>query len=1092
MTANLEFLAGLIRRHGFETLLVQEFGWEHHAGRLNVASADSPLTLVAVASKRGVVAFTTSERPSSYRLRREISRQAARSFPEHLIVYAAPEEEEQTWQWVIRAPRLPLIRREITYGPLHTADTLLAQLRSLDADLDSRGHEANVQSASIREHVSMGPAARRLHARYEDAYTGFRQGVRSTVDDRVAPGFPAALWYRMLFLSIVQRQGLLDDDRDYLRHRLDEEKAAGGSQFYAKCVVPILEHLGVPGGEGGQDTRRLANGFPRLTGSLSGSADFLQSYRESELDDDVLEAFLDFCDADLLPDLGGTHSNQDAFLDTIDQVFELHVNGKEGRPYFVSPDVSAYLCGSTILPCVLSRLADSSDRDLLEDHGAWPMLVADPDRYVFPDARKGAGTPLPSEIAVGVDSIESRGQWCAFPPPEHALAGETWRDVLARRQSHAGTRTRLWAGEIRSAPEFVSYNVDIHQFVQDTIEGSDEPKLLNSLWDAISQVKVLDPCCGAGSLLVAALDTLKPLYAACLDRMEAAVSESAACGTDEEYVTAFKPILERAATYPSRSYFVVKSILVNNLFGVDVDPEAIEVAKLRLLLRLVREAHSLEDLQLLPDLDFNMRVGNALLGLASRPEIEQAMRRKGDQMRLLFPQDVAAIEQVETRAADVDRLLQRYRASQTAQEVGTPNSTSDAERDSLLQLMRDFEGELNKYLAQDRGIDTAESDTYADWLSAFRPLHWYVEFYGVLSRGGFDVILMDPPHGRRSRARAPYPRERLGAMARHDLSVCFLEKACRLVGQGRFTAAILRLAAPGSELGRQLQEVSGAHMDCRWAAHFASAPTSLLEGLPLPITILLGRKKAKQADLVSNHSTGLIRHSKQERNCLFSARIRYRARRRSFRGDGDILLRLGRDLEESAFAKIRSHPATIEQSTASSGGHLVFYLSHPGPPLTVLDFAPASIESSTGNRRQRSGLQSLRFKSATSAQVAVAVLNSSLFYWIWTVTSDARRLSRRDLLSFPLSPNALPGPVKDKLASLGVNYMLSLRSTSRLARRGRVSVETFDHTSCKPILDDIDHILAEIYGLSGEETDYVISFDCKYRVPEAHLAHPVP
>ena len=45
------------------------------------------------------------------------------------------------------------------------------------------------------------------------------------------------------------------------------------------------------------------------------------------------------------------------------------------------------------------------------------------------------------------------------------------------------------------------------------------------LWEAITQVKILDPTCGSGAFLFAALNILEPLYEACLDRMEVFLGE---------------------------------------------------------------------------------------------------------------------------------------------------------------------------------------------------------------------------------------------------------------------------------------------------------------------------------------------------------------------------------------------------------------------------------------------------------------------------------------------------------------------------------------------------------------------------------------
>ena len=69
-------------------------------------------------------------------------------------------------------------------------------------------------------------------------------------------------------------------------------------------------------------------------------------------------------------------------------------------------------------------------------------------------------------------------------------------------------------------------------------------------------------------------------------------------------------------------YFIFKSIILRNLYGVDIMVEATEIAKLRLFLKMVavvdvdRRQPNL-GLDPLPDIDFNIRCGNTLVGYAN-------------------------------------------------------------------------------------------------------------------------------------------------------------------------------------------------------------------------------------------------------------------------------------------------------------------------------------------------------------------------------------------------------------------------------------------------------------------------------------------
>ena len=138
--------------------------------------------------------------------------------------------------------------------------------------------------------------------------------------------------------------------------------------------------------------------------------------------------------------------------------------------------------------------------------------------------KHGADRPLPPEIADGLDTarpnlLERRKPWNKPAPAEYALPTEIWREVVARRKRYEEVRAKLAAGEVRSINDLITYNLDIRQFAQDVIENCEGPELLVAFWKAIEAVTVLDPTCGSGAFLFAALNILDPLYEACLERM---------------------------------------------------------------------------------------------------------------------------------------------------------------------------------------------------------------------------------------------------------------------------------------------------------------------------------------------------------------------------------------------------------------------------------------------------------------------------------------------------------------------------------------------------------------------------------------------
>jgi len=156
---------------------------------------------------------------------------------------------------------------------------------------------------------------------------------------------------------------------------------------------------------------------------------------------------------------------------------------------------------------------------------------------------------------------------------------------------------------------------DIHHrvtaFVPSSGRGEHTEKTENTVSKTpkeISNLKILDPACGSGSFLLGAYQYL-------LDYHLKWYSENSPEKKNKEIYQG--PRGQWLLTTKEK-----KRILLNNLFGVDIDPQAVEVTKLSLLLKVL-ENESQESLKkqlqffkerALPDLDNNIKCGNSLIG----------------------------------------------------------------------------------------------------------------------------------------------------------------------------------------------------------------------------------------------------------------------------------------------------------------------------------------------------------------------------------------------------------------------------------------------------------------------------------------------
>jgi predicted type IV restriction endonuclease len=129
----------------------------------------------------------------------------------------------------------------------------------------------------------------------------------------------------------------------------------------------------------------------------------------------------------------------------------------------------------------------------------------------------------------------------------------------------------------------------------------------------ISKLRILDPACGSGSFLLGAYQTLLDWH---LEWYQNHDPEKRAKGRSPKIYKGPGEGAWRLTTSEK------KRILLNNIYGVDIDPQAVEVTKLSLLLKVLEgeneetlgKTYRLFHERALPDLGDNIKCGNSLIG----------------------------------------------------------------------------------------------------------------------------------------------------------------------------------------------------------------------------------------------------------------------------------------------------------------------------------------------------------------------------------------------------------------------------------------------------------------------------------------------
>jgi hypothetical protein len=289
----------------------------------------------------------------------------------------------------------------------------------------------------------------------------------------------------------------------------------------------------------------------------------------------------------------------------------------------------------------------------------------------------------------------------------------------------------------------------------------------------LPNLSLLDPACGSGAFLVAAMKTLINVYSAIIGRIKFITNAK---------LTKWLGQIE--AEHSSVQYYIKKCIITNNLYGVDIMEEATEITKLRLFLALVASAMKLEELEPLPNVDFNIMAGNSLIGLVrvdedgfdavqeTRTAVKE--RKKKEKLGIAIVSKVNAPQYIQptlfpsARVSSYRQLLReknesialfKKRAFDNPADVATENDIrTELLKSSIEELNGKSQRKLNKLLLDEfegLGIKYEEAQLVGkakkrglvqEDIDRLEPFHWGYHFNQIIAeRGGFDAIIANPP-----------------------------------------------------------------------------------------------------------------------------------------------------------------------------------------------------------------------------------------------------------------------------------------------------------------------------------------------------------
>ena len=570
-----------LHQRDFRTLFREHLGWDNDSGELAVEAAGIKFTLTAVAQKRGFRILHCPQIPER-NTRVKIDNKITAVAYEHLIIFT--NGDEQIWQWTRRELGRPAASRSFTIAPGQSGEALIQKLMAISFSLDE---EDSITIAAVagraRAAFDVEKVTKRFYTQFtaeHEALLKFTTGIAEAAD---LQWYGSLMLNRLMFVYFIQKKGFLDNDVDYLRNRLNllqQQRGKGKFHSFYRYFLLRLFHDGLGTAPAQRDTEmeKLLGDVPYLNGGFFEVHHLEQKYPDIDIPDEAFQKLFDFFDRyrwhlDERPCRAENEINPDV----VGYIFEKYINQKQMGAYYTKEDITEYISKNTLIPFLFDAARKQCPIAFKPGSFLWRLLQDDPDRYIYPAVRKGVirddGTVIPEQqlpdfVQTGMKDPNARMFDKRYNLSQSEkddsirLPTETWREYITRRMRCLEMREKLKAGEVHEINDLITLNLDIWQFARDAISKSEGPELLRAFWTAIREITVLDPTCGSGAFLFAALRILETLYSDCLGRMEGFVSEPATPKEPEKF-TDFRAVLAQMAKHPSEAYFILKSIIIN-------------------------------------------------------------------------------------------------------------------------------------------------------------------------------------------------------------------------------------------------------------------------------------------------------------------------------------------------------------------------------------------------------------------------------------------------------------------------------------------------------------------------------------------------
>jgi type I restriction-modification system DNA methylase subunit len=576
--------------------------------------------------------------------------------------------------------------------------------------------------------------------------------------------------------------------------------------------------------------------------------------------------------------------------------------------------------------------------------------------------------------------------------------------------------------------------------------------------EKILDLTVLDPAMGSGHFLVNVTNLISNTICDFLNRL---------------------PVQGQA---PSSPTYWRRWVVENCIYGVDLNPLAVELAKLSLwILSMAQD-------QPLSFMNHHLKCGNSLLG-ATLDEVGNYPLSKAKKNPLQF----SLFSQDQDLRADIADVLKK------SQWIATLPSTSLAEVEAKKKLLAEIEQEFERYKAVcdlHTGLffgEKVDELTYQNIIqskdlslrkgpSLLLPhFHWELEFPEIFFKhGGFRVVVSNPPYDtiKEDDYFLSQPAAKTGNLFSH-----FIAKAVQVNQKDGHIGFVVPLSFACGSSFEGVRQMIYKNYDRLSAAHYSIRPTQLFEGVVQRITIFHSNNKLGTNKCLV-FTSKLWRWKKEDQEFVV------RNPELSFVGSlsNGVIPKVYSNIGSDIYNFLRSSKIALSSiilDKEEEYNSIAYYHAASGYWIKAYDFIPyfkRERETSSGISTK---LKTLHFKSALDKNIFLLLINSSLFYFWWIAISNQFDVQLNEVKSLGLANYSLFVQKESEIKILVDRLMTDLNKNSKVKNTTmggkKAEYQEFYPRKSIHLIHQIDDFLASIYGLTPEQNEFLKNYDLEWR-----------